>query len=445
MTLHEYIPQAIDALEERTHPHSRFRKQDDLFDVLVDLIAHESRLEPQELRITEEEYRDKIRNIVREISESEDPLSDFHDHLDKVEDEIEDEYREFTILFPWNFRSTGLSEFKTPVNICDLSFKRIPDGEWERFEEIAKEESRFDEFLEELPTQRHHSSPFAYHRYWKVEYEAASQRFAINQITSILEILMGEILFSAFFRKNPTVHRETHWKYGLSTLQDPLCYLVIVEDEYRTYFTSYDFTPRRKFSTTSVSKDTFNELFPKLPTFDGDPDDIGEHLITAFKAYYSGTSGSRPTRRFLDYWRCLEAATLTKDEEYHSKDPLKRGRAVARPSAIEISDSRIKRLVDKRNSLVHGGEQVEIGEGDLAHLKTLSESSIWFLVNKRGEFTPDELEFFFEYGAKPERSILQSKAQREKYINKKKDEINNKKDEIRLLEQVIEWLDIEED
>lgn len=116
---------------------------------------------------------------------------------------------------------------------------------------------------------------------------------------------------------------------------------------------------------------------------------------------------------------------------------MKRGRAAVRPDDIEISDGRIERLVEKRNPLVHEGARVNISEGDLIHLKSLCEHSIWFLVTDRDKYSLNEFDFFFEYGAKPEESIKQAKQEREKQIQEKKEETNK-------IEQIIGWLNIEE-
>lgn len=435
--LHEYIPKAIEAQEQHSRGNQLFSNRDDQFDILVDLIANESRIDPAELKITEENYKDQIKGIIRQIAETDDPISEFHSELDELESEIEDRYREFTILFPWNFRSTNVSGFETPVEIHDLSFKRISKVYWEKYQEEAIEKDTFDQFLEELPTQRSHSLPFSYQKYWMVEYEAASRDFAINNVASALELLSGKITLSAYTGYISDSYRNTNWKYGQTVLLPPLCYLVLEDEAYTRYYTSYDFRPRRRFSLTGRRKRRFNEYYPKLPDFTGELNDFEEHLITALKAYYSAISEPAPQQSFLSYWRCLEAATLTQDENYSAEDPLKRGRAAVRPPDIDISDDRIDRLVSKRNSLVHKGTLVNISEGDLIHLKSLCEYSIHFLVMERDNYSLENFDFLFEYGSKPEGSILQAKGIRQT-------EIESKEGELEMLDQIIEWLDIEE-
>jgi hypothetical protein len=220
--------------------------------------------------------------------------------------------------------------------------------------------------------------------------------------------------------------------------------LVIEDDDFLQYYTSYDFTPRRKFSFKLKSDERFNYYYPDLPKFTGDLCTIEEHLMTALSAYQSAMSEADPRQSFLEFWRCLEAATLTQDEDYSAEEPLKRGRAAARPERLEISDSRIKRQVDKRNTLVHKGGQAEITEGDLVHLKTLAESSIWFINQKRDEYSFNELEFLFEYGAKSDESLFQARREREKQISEKREIIDSKEREVELIEKLIEWYELEE-
>lgn len=435
--LQEYIPKAIEAQEESPRGNRLRSNRDDQFDILVDLIADESRIDPAELRITEENYKNRIKGIIRTIADADDPISEFHVELSEVEDEVKDRHREFTILFPWNFRSTNVSEFETPVEIRDLTFKRISRTYWDNYREEAEERDTFDVFLEELPRQQNRSSPFSLQKHWMVEYEAASREFAIDKVADTLELLSGKITLSAYTGFISDAYRNTNWKYGQTVLLPPLCYIVLEDDEYSRYYTSYNFTPRRKFSLLGRRKRRFNEYYPMLPDFKGDLNDIEERLVTALKAYYSAISEPASHQSFLDYWRCLEAATLTQDEDYSAEDPLKRGRAAVRPDDIEISDGRIERLVEKRNPLVHEGARVNISEGDLIHLKSLCEHSMWFLVTDRDKYSLNEFDFFFEYGAKQEESIIQAKHQREKQIHEKEQELDQ-------IEQIMEWFSLED-
>jgi len=56
--LHEHIHDALDALEDRDGQ-SRLTPQDDQFDVLVSIIADETSISPDELRISEHRFKDE--------------------------------------------------------------------------------------------------------------------------------------------------------------------------------------------------------------------------------------------------------------------------------------------------------------------------------------------------------------------------------------------------
>lgn len=260
-----------------------------------------------------------------------------------------------------------------------------------------------------------------------------------------MEILLGKITFATYFGRITSVNRNTNWKYGITSLQRPLCHLVISNDEFVHYYTSFDFTPRRRFSLSGAKKRNFNSIYPMISSFDGRLDDIDQHLVTAFGAYYAAMSEPKSSQSLLDYWRCLEAATLTQDEDHSAGDPLKRARAARRPQNIEISDGLINRLVEKRNRLVHKAGEVMISDGDLTRLKSLSEASVWFLITEKDRYSLDEFRFFLEYGSKPENSILQAKAAREKQIHDMNDAIEKKEVEIGRLDQIIDWLEIAEE
>jgi hypothetical protein len=443
--LHEHIYQAIEELENRSISPSIVDKQYKDFDILIDLIADESSIEPHDIGITEAAYRDRIEGIITEISDSEKPVASFHTELDNLEDEIEDSHQEYTVLFPWNFTSTNVSGLDTPIQIRNLTIHRTSESRWNRYQQKAIDIGTFDQFLEELPTRRNHSKPFSYQKYWEVTLKAESPEFAVNRVSNAMEILLGKITFATYFGRVANANRRTNWKYGMTDLRHPLCHLVTQNDEFVHYYTAYDFTPRRRFTLSGSKKRDFNKIYPMIPIFDGEMDDIEEHLITAFGAYYSAMSEPKPSQSLLDYWRCLEVATLTQDENHSAGDPLKRARAAKRPQDIGISDNLIERLVQKRNRLVHKGGEIMITDGDLTHLKSLSEASIWFLMTDKSNYSYEEFEFFFEYGSKPANSILQAKTDRESRIREKNEEIEDRKEEIKQLNQIIEWLKLDED
>ena len=440
--LHEYIHDAINELENRSKKPSIIDKQDEQFDVIIDLIAYETEIDLDKLRITEETYKQRLESIIGDIADSENPVDDFHSKLDKLEDEVANAHHEYTILFPWNLSNFLNMDFERPIEIQDLAIERLPRPTWKEYTKEAKDKDTFEQFLEELPTQKNRNSPFAFHKHWKVTYEAGSRDYVMNKLTGAFQILMGEIIFSAHFGRITHKNRRTNWKYGITHLEHPLCYLILREGDYQRYYTSYDFTPRRKFSLTGNARRNFNEIYPRTPDFNGDVDEIGQHLMTAFSAYYSGMSEPKPDQAFLNFWRCLEAATLTQDEEYSASNAPKRARAAMRPQRIEVSDGRIERLVDKRNQLVHRGGHANITEGDITHLKSLSEASIWFLMTDRQNYSFEEFKFFFEYGAKPEDSIRQAKEQRENQIEKNKEKIQTKEEEIGRIDQIMKWLEM---
>lgn len=438
-TLEDYLTEALAALEERDDP-SPFQMYDDLYDVLVDLIAHKSRLDPESLRITEEEYKNNIEQILDTVSDTSDPTEIFHKEVDNLEKEIHSQYTEYELIFPINLRVRRLDGLDMPLNERDLTFQKIPKREWDRVEEIAKNESTFDQALNDFPTLSGpgQTSPFSNCQFWKVKYESASMKFAVNHAANVLGLLLGKIAFASYYDLRPHTTRQTTWKYGVTPLQYPICYLVLQNGEYKHYFTSYDYSPRWRDGLSKMHQRRFEDIYPKLPSFSGKLTETEQHLITAFQSYFQGMSEPEQIKSFLEFWRALEAATLTQDEQYKAEDPLKRGRAAMRPEQIHISDDRINRLVNKRNGLVHKGGDVNITDGDITHLKNLCESSLWFLVSERDDFSFREFRFFFEYGAKPIESILQAKVDREEELEKAKAEIAR-------LEQIIDWLKTEND
>ena len=443
--LHAYIQEAIEEVENRDHKSTTLFENHDSFDVLVDLIANEIEGTHRELRVSENTYKSKIEEIIENIADSDEPIADFYSQLDEVEDEIKDNFQEYRVLFPLNFDHTSAPDFDSRVKIRDIVFHRITKDEWERFQELASNDGYLDEFLEALPTEEPQTDPLAKQYYWEVTYEAGEVSYAVNRIESALKILLGKIAFASQAFLNKQSIRSSFWRYGTILLNVPLCFLVIQDGEFSTFYTSTDYTPRRRYSLSRNSQDRFEKLYPELPDFEGELNELEEHLASALKSYFQAISEPDDNARLRHYWQCLEAVTLTQDENYGATDPLKRARATARPELdFEINEDRIELLTNKRNSIIHQGGERSVSEGDNQYLKTLSDYSINFLANDMDNYSIDEFEQFYYFGSKSENSILQSKANREKEIQEKEEEIDSLETEIESIEQIMEWLDLDE-
>lgn len=443
--LHTYIREAIDKVEDRNRSSIPFSGNHDSFDVLVNLIANETESTHRELRVSEDTYKSKIEGIIKDIADSDDAIGDFHSQLDEVEEELRDDLQEYRILFPLNFVPSSAPGFESRIKIRDVEFYRTSHRSWEVFQEEAAEESHFDEFLEALPTEDPQTNPLAHQYYWEVTYEAGEVDYAINRIESALNILLGKIAFASEAFLNKQSMRSTFWRYGTISLNDPLCFLVVQDDEFLTFYTSTDYTPRRRYSLSGNSQDRFEEVYPELPDFEGELSRLEEHLASALKSYFQAISEPDDDARLRHYWQCLEAVTLTQDENFGAADPLKRARATARPQLdFEINEDRIELLTDKRNSIVHEGGEQNVSEGDIKYLKTLADYSIFFLTTDLDNYSIEEFEDFYYFGSKSEDSILQSKAEREREIREKEKRIGALETKIESIEQIIEWLDLDE-
>jgi hypothetical protein len=395
--------------------------------------------------VSEDTYKSKIEEIIEDIADSDDPVGNFHSQLENVEKGLRDDLQEYRVLFPLNFAHSSAPGFDSRITIRDVEFHRTSHRSWEKFQAKASEESHLDEFLEALPTEEPRTNPLARQYYWEVTYEAGEVDYAINRIESALKILLGKIAFASQAFLNKHSMRNTFWRYGTISLNEPLCFLIIQDDEFLTFYTSTDYTPRRRYSLSGNSQDRFEEVYPKLPDFEGELSELEEHLASALKSYFEAISEPDDDARLRHYWQCLEAVTLTRDENYGAADPLKRARATARPQLdFEINEDRIELLTDKRNSIIHEGGEQNVSEGDNQYLKTLADYSIYFVTTNLDNYSIEEFEEFYYFGSKSEDSILQSKANREKEIQEKEERIDELETEIGSIDQVIEWLNLDE-
>ena len=432
-----YIRKAIDEIENRDRSSIPFFENHDSFDVLVDLIVDETESTLREMRVSEDTYKTKIEEIIEDIADTDDPIENFHSQLDEVEEELKDDLQEYRVLFPLNFAHSSAPGFDSRITIREVEFHRSHHRIWKKYQEEASEESHLDEFLEALPTEEPRTNPLAHQYYWEVTYEAGEVDYAINRIESAVKILLGKIAFASQAFLNKHNMRNTFWRYGTISLNEPLCYLVVQDDDFLTFYTSTDYTPRRRYSLSGNSQDRFEEVYPELPDFEGELSELEEHLASALKSYFQAISESDDDARLRHYWQCLEAVTLTRNEDYGAADPLKRARATARPELdFEINEDRIELLTDKRNSIIHEGGELNISEGDNQYLKMLADTSIYFLATDLDNYSIEEFEKFFYFGSKSEDSILQSKAHHER-------ELQELETKIESIEQIIEWLDLD--
>lgn len=435
-SLDELVPLAIAALGDQTPSTPLTKSRADKFDVVLEQVIEESALDPNELRISMEGLRMHVRSIFSDIEGEDDPLMAFRKKTGRLTHRIESEQEEYSIYFPIAFSEGASSGITFPLEIDKVTFRKYSRRGWNDKLANLPESATIESFLGQLPTLPHRESPLAGHKFWVATCMAVDREYAFNRTYTALQLLLGQINFSAYFDRLERAFRPGIWRYGLSPLMMPQCYILYKNNEYESSFTSSDYAPRHRFNLIGGKRRRFEAYFPEIPPISRDPDSIDSDLMSAFQSYQDGITEPDDTQAFLRFWNTLEAATLT-DANSPSREVLERASSILLPEFPEVSDGRIELLKQKRNLLVHGnGTRIE--ESDVIHLKSLADRAIWFLITEKDNYSREDLIFLMRNGHKSptDRANKRSAHQRK---------VTELEHELELLNQIDEWLDGSED
>lgn len=427
------IEQAISILQDNNLERAQIRPVGGAFNVILDLIISNLSGIQSDFKVSQEVLADKVEDIIWKIENEESPIDEFYSHLDQLTDDLE-ESTEYTISFPISVDIDSIDGLNTPIRIRDVEIDQLDQTKWEVRVRDAREEDRFDSFLDEFPRQlnRAEAIPPQDNTFFEVKYSAYDRRYVADHIESVLELLIGEINYSSYYRRaTPIRGTSSQWPQGWSKLKTPLCYIIHIGSSYETYHLDSDFSPRHHMRLVGTKQERFKQIYPTVPDFSGDISEVDDRIQQSLRAYQQGISETDQRRAFLSFWQSLESITFSGDRD-STQEILDRAYSHVSVDHSQLMDERIGSLTIKRNNLVHSGRPIEISQIDVELLKLLADANISFVVGNRSNYDTADFEFIYSNHPARGKSI-------EKMKEKRKRLIENTTRELELVTEMENW------
>lgn len=372
------------------------------FERLMPILVEQIEDDLIEYNISSKYLRSELRGFLNNLTQKSDPGVYFTDNFDEFEQQIREiPENEFTVAFPLNlnFRPGRKREVFSTLG---YKIERLPRRDWlSQFKEVAEEvEKENHQGTGENPLTRFTGqSPNEFsrnHTYWKFEIEARDQDFAVDQLEMVLEYLLGQINFAAHSGTTEGLSIDnTYWPSGWSDLKLPFIYIVFEGDEYKQFYYSKDFSPRRKFSVNSIRRSQFDRYLNEFPELKEPFNDIEETFVNAVRCFQKAISEPNRKDSFLEYWRCTEQLTLA-DEDDDMKTVIQRAAAPLEHENPELFHFRLERARNKRNKLVHEGPDVSVSREDQNRLKSVLDNLFDLYINRIQEWAKVDFEFYLD-------------------------------------------------
>ncbi len=139
----------------------------------------------------------------------------------------------------------------------------------------------------------------------------------------------------------------------------------------------------------------FDIHFGKFPAIEYPLDPLEERIVETVRRFQSAITEPSREGSFLEYWRGIEALTLTTENEGMDA-VIRRAEAPIEPSDQDFFRYRLKRTREKRNLLVHDGVDISVTKQDQNLLKTVLESLIWMYCENFEDWSKDNFRFVLE-------------------------------------------------
>lgn len=316
--------------------------------------------------------------------------------------------RKFRIVFPLNIRERRNETAPRTISANSTTIRKIDENRWNELNEEAKnspetnnKDQSYDEFLQHasgrIVSNRHNV-------FYEFETEARNSNIAVSLLGQDLDIILGKLNFTAIDSSLDQTALEELRSLERSlpeAIVRPRVYLAMEGGEYQDYHAG---SRRESYSGLRLPRGfeaDFGSLrqFPvKAASQEVDPD-----IADAFRALQSGLTATTNENAFLYYWRGIEEITLHA-RNAKSQEALERTLPLVRDEFdLEILESIIEDLAEKRNEIVHSGIESPVYVRDVNLLRQLLFLSTEEMLSLRNDqYTRREIMGVLKRGLKDE-------------------------------------------
>ncbi|WP_154020979.1 hypothetical protein [Haloarcula sp. CBA1127] len=303
-------------------------------------------------------------------------------------DSTDEESRTFRIYCALNLVSSDRHRLPTVLNIGGSTVRAVTSEKWERVIEsalssgsvrdIEHPEESFSQYCDSdgLPSDSIVS-------YWRVEYDASSIEEANVQFRRTIQAILGGMTAVVYDHETdyaPYDIPEYAGPVDKSHVPMPPFHLICDEDDNCLDFgttNSLEYGSPHRLSTEQSQQ--VDELFVRT----GCDPEITEAWRKGLAAYHRSFAADTIVDEYHCLWQAVEALVMTDGGSSDSKDIIEYGSGAVknqsdrtnssvpwnRPSRYQLLEMRIDVLRQRRNHVVHGGEETGVYGRDTASLR----------------------------------------------------------------------------
>lgn len=391
-----YVEEALElvALEGQISSPLRGATRERRLDTLVQYILSEFPADSDGLRVSTDELDHRVRELLNEASQQDDPVDAFETSFNQLPNEITGSTLEhYTLGVPLNI-SPELP--RDELGFQNHRFDRVSIEEWiDKFADSALEDNAFADQFDQVPNE--FEEEFTY---WEFEYASRDSKHILEIAERYLGVILGQLIYCLFpWSHSNRFDRGTVWNRPWSELRLPFVYILRDKNGYHSAYFDDDISPRQPIQMLKDRQERLKIRYEQIPPLNS-PNATEEKIINAFRNFQSGATESNRRQAFLDYWRTVETLCLFGDEPMENVVP----RAEAVISTEENGDDLLKRRLievkNKRNSLVHEKVDVTINKRDTEFLRSLLYKLIPFMIINR-KWDQEKIRLWLENASKP--------------------------------------------
>lgn len=375
------------------------------FEKLLQLIVEEWNIRNDTFSASDDVISEKVRSILKDARNKSNSVQYVHQSKGQLQKELGVKpLTTYTITFPLNLSFLNWDNPPKQFTVRERTIQKINSNDWKRryWSSIAGRHN-IVQFLRKSPNDL----PSLDVTYWRCRIDAIDERYAVNRVTDLVELLCSKINFSINYRRSPWIYSSNGpWPHRWSELRSPFIYFVFKEgihlgfyknEIYESYFYSNDPTFRDEVEVKDHRIKRTNDIMEILPILPEKSNNIDQLLIDGLMRYQRALTETDSHEAFLNYWRGIETMTLTNKSERMSEIP-KRAGSLFRPDNPDMFEYRLYRVKTLRNELVHEGQNPRIQDEDLKLLKTTLEELIWLFIEFREDRDFNDFNFILNEG-----------------------------------------------
>ncbi|MFC7009025.1 hypothetical protein [Halalkalicoccus salilacus] len=221
-----------------------FAHMDD-FEFLIDVLLDELAINGNQFGVSDDKVRREVKTLLQTIARngSDDIIGEFKEGIGEIRKKFGSAKKtEYTIVFPLNVLISDVS-FPDILTIRDVEIRQIRRELWENeYLPKAQEGRVFSDWI--MKSENDTTSDI--YSYWAAECEAVDLSYAFRYIDEIARILLGQLNFALYYKKESQKLNKTPWSSARSDLRTPFVYLGFSGQEYKNCSFSTDTRPRQK-------------------------------------------------------------------------------------------------------------------------------------------------------------------------------------------------------